>query len=64
MMKLKAVNLIKQIQTIIIFSPIGTLPQVFFKHFASKNQRRGLFINGTLVENGLTLTRNIDTSVV
>ena len=30
-----------------------TLPQVFFKHFASKNQLPGLSVNGTLVENGL-----------
>ena len=30
-----------------------TLPQVFFKHFASKNQLPGLSIGGTLVENGL-----------
>ena len=29
------------------------LPQVFFKHFASKNQLSGLSISGTLVENGL-----------
>ena len=27
--------------------------QVFFKHFASKNQLPGLSINGKLVENGL-----------
>ena len=30
-----------------------TLPQVFFKYFASKNQLPGLSINGALVENGL-----------
>ena len=30
-----------------------TLPQVFFKHFASKNQLPGLSVTGTLVENGL-----------
>ena len=29
------------------------LPQVFFKHFASKNQLPGFYINETLVENGL-----------
>ena len=27
-------------------------PQVFFKHFASKNQLPALFASGTLVENG------------
>ena len=30
------------------------LPQVFFKHFACKNQLPGFYISGTLVENGLT----------
>ena len=30
-----------------------TLPQVFFKHFASKNQLPGFYISGTLVENEL-----------
>ena len=30
-----------------------TLPQVFFKHFASKNQLPGFYVSGTLVENGL-----------
>ena len=30
-----------------------TLPQVFFKHFGSKNQLPGLSIIGTLVENEL-----------
>ena len=30
-----------------------TLPQVFFKYFASKFQIPGLSVNGTLVENGL-----------
>ena len=30
-----------------------TLPQRFFKHFASKNQLPGFYISGTLVENGL-----------
>ena len=30
-----------------------TLPQVFFKHFASKSQLLGFYISGTLVENGL-----------
>ena len=36
-----------------IFAENVTLPQVFFKHFASKNQLPGLSIIGTLVENGL-----------
>ena len=30
-----------------------TLPQVFFKHFASKNQLSGFYIGGILEENGL-----------
>ena len=30
-----------------------TLPQVFLKHFASKNQLPGLSISGTVVEEGL-----------
>ena len=30
-----------------------TVPQVFFKHFASKNQLPGFSVSGTLVENGL-----------
>ena len=29
------------------------LPQVFFKHFANKNQLPGFYISGTLIENGL-----------
>ena len=32
-----------------------TLPQVFFKHFASKNQLPGFYISGTLVENGINI---------
>ena len=36
-----------------ILSKDVTFPQVFFKHFASKNQLPGLSVNGTLVENGL-----------
>ena len=32
---------------------VVTLPQVFFKHFARKNQLLGLFVNGTLVKNKL-----------
>ena len=31
----------------------ATVPQVFFKHFASKNQLPGLSISGTLVKNRL-----------
>ena len=30
-----------------------TLPQVFFKHFASKNHKPGFYISGALIENGL-----------
>ena len=37
-----------------ILSKDVTFPQVFFKHFASKNQLPGFYISGTLVENGLT----------
>ena len=29
---------------------------MFFKHFAGKNQLPGLYISGTLVENGLNIT--------
>ena len=36
-----------------IFTENVTLSQVFFKHFASKNQLSGLSVSGTLVENGL-----------
>ena len=36
-----------------IFTQNVTLPQVFFKHFASKIQLPGLPVSGTLVENGL-----------
>ena len=39
-----------------ILSKDVTFPQVFFKHFASKNQLPGFYINGTLVENGLKKT--------
>ena len=35
-----------------------TLPQVFFKHFANKNQQPGLSVRGTLVENGLMSKQN------
>ena len=31
------------------------LTQVFFKHFASKNQLPGLSMSETLIENGLSL---------
>ena len=41
-----------------IFTKNVTLPQVFFKHFASKNQLTGFYISGTLVENGLKSTLN------
>ena len=37
-----------------IFTQNVTLPQVFFRHFASKNQLPGFCISGALVENGLT----------
>ena len=36
-----------------ILSKDVTFPQVFFKHFASKNQLPGFYISGTLVEKGL-----------
>ena len=35
------------------FTQNFTLPQVFFKYFASKNQLPGLSVSGTLFENGL-----------
>ena len=35
-----------------IFTENVTLPQIFFKHFTSKNQLPGFYITGTLVENG------------
>ena len=31
----------------------GHRPQLFFKHFASKNKLPGFYLNGTLVEKGL-----------
>ena len=30
-----------------------TLPEVYFKHFASKNQLPGLSVSGILVKNGM-----------
>ena len=42
--------------SICIFTYNVTLPQVFFKHFVSKNQLTGLSVNGTLVENELKIT--------
>ena len=36
-----------------MFTSNVTLPQVFFKHFASKDQLPGLSVRGALVENGL-----------
>ena len=36
-----------------------TLPQVFFKHFASKNQQPGFYILGILVENVLIHIRPV-----
>ena len=36
-----------------IFTENIIFAQVFFKHFASKNQLPGLSVSGTLVENGL-----------
>ena len=38
-----------------IFTENVTPPQVFFKHFASKNQLPGFYISWTLVENGLNI---------
>ena len=34
-----------------------SLPQVFFKHFASKSQLHGFYISGILVQNGLNLAQ-------
>ena len=42
-----------------IFTYNVTFPQVFFKHFASKNQPPGLFVIGTLDENGLNIVFQI-----
>ena len=39
-----------------IFTLNVALPQVFFKHFASKNQLPGFYISETSVENRLTLS--------
>ena len=39
----------------ILIKDAVTLPQAFFKHFASKNQLPGFYISGTIVENGLSL---------
>ena len=36
-----------------IFVYNATLPQVFFEHFASKNQLPGLSVSVTLFESGL-----------
>ena len=47
------VTFLVKMQVTWIFTKNVTLPQVFFKHFSSKNQLPGFYINGTLVENGL-----------
>ena len=41
-----------------------SLPQVFLKHFASKNQLPGFCISGTLVKNGLRKPRNLKTCLL
>ena len=38
-----------------------TFPQLFFKHFSSKNQLPGLSVSGTLVENGLNKSGTLKT---
>ena len=40
-------------QVVSFYQQNVTLPEVFFKHFASKNELLGFCISGTLVENGL-----------
>ena len=40
-------------QVVTLYQQNVTLPQVFFKYFASKNQLPGLSVSGILVENGL-----------
>ena len=40
-----------------------TLPQVFFKHFTSKNQLPGFYITGTLVKNGLKAFKNLTSMI-
>ena len=37
---------------------VVTLPRVFFKYFASKDQLPSFYISGTLVENGLKKSVN------
>ena len=44
-----------------IFTWNVSLPLVFFKHFASKNQLHGFYIIGTLVENGFNYLTKKDT---
>ena len=61
MIKINYKELIFENQAKPIFDQCSTYGQtrsstgVFFKHFASKNQLPGIYINGTLVENSLTL---------
>ena len=48
----------KKVHRVIKFNPFSTnVPQVFFKHFTSKNQLRGLSISGKLVKNALIKKR-------
>ena len=47
-----------------IFTKNVTLPQLFFKHFASKNQLPGFYICGTLAKNVLNLTQDLDINLV
>ena len=42
-----------------ILSKDVTFPQVFFKHFASKNQLPGFYISETLVENTLRFASEV-----
>ena len=51
----------KQLRKSDILSKNVTLPQVFLKYFASKNQLPGFYIGETLVENGLKIN-NLDSN--
>ena len=50
--KYNRMHILTSYQSDILSKDAGHLPQVFFKHFASKNQLPGFYISGTLVKNG------------
>ena len=51
--KYNRMHILTSYQSDILSKDAGHLPQVFFKHFASKNQLPRLPVSGTLVENRL-----------